>query len=779
MLVFIYCISNLVLLGGKQMKTLTQVYYSFTAIVVSIALLGFGTPVAYGSETYHSEVDGVMIPTISVTEVSVESPDQAKNRQDSLYETGPLSSVESSHSQSTPTRTNPDFEYVTETVQAGGSPPVEQVNYVVSNKRTGEVVGRVVKGVNGTNAMVGSVLPPDVSADGKYLIHLNQISYSNGNSTYRLYVIDIENGQQRFVNVDDEREIVDVVFENNRTAKLIAEDNSELFINLETLEETSGRVYTKSNANFYYVEEPYSEGSPPTTGVRYRVFDDLTNEDVGVGLPLIKGASGPQANVGSVIAPDVSESATYLIHVNVISFANGESSYRFYVKNLETQEVRQVSLDIELMIANVVFHDNRTAKIISEDKSEYLLDLVNLELTPLKVYTESNSLFYYTEENYSEGSPPTTGVRYRVFNDRTGEEVSAGIPLIKSASSFRLNVVGRIVPDVSPYALSGVSHLIFVDTVSDANRNRTTFRTKNLSTDEVRFLSLTSILEDKNDAIENVSFDNAHTVRIVTEQGVEYLIDLNQNPLRVMPSSVQDAKSIYQLRYARNTSEDWGGLGEKWMKGLEDEWFYILPDGRLYQWTSGTREGMVNQDQLVAMLNPADHQNLSWLASHSTASLLAEHGFKPASNESYNWGGHQEKWFKNAANDWVYILPDGRIYRWDSGTKAGMIDGDTLLAHVDPQHHADLRWLSPGVIKNPTALKSNLGFVSTGNDHRNYGGKNEKWFKGANGSWYYILPNGWVYQWTSNTKKGVGSAQDTLIGILEPNPYVDFLAWLS
>ena len=34
-------------------------------------------------------------------------------------------------------------------------------------------------------------------------------------------------------------------------------------------------------------------------------------------------------------------------------------------------------------------------------------------------------------------------------------------------------------------------------------------------------------------------------------------------------------------------STNWGGRDEKWMRGLDDRWFYVLPDGDIYRWNAG------------------------------------------------------------------------------------------------------------------------------------------------------------------------------------------------
>ncbi len=38
------------------------------------------------------------------------------------------------------------------------------------------------------------------------------------------------------------------------------------------------------------------------------------------------------------------------------------------------------------------------------------------------------------------------------------------------------------------------------------------------------------------------------------------------------------------LHYLPNDFQNWGGQQEKWIRGRDEQWFYILPDGDLYRW---------------------------------------------------------------------------------------------------------------------------------------------------------------------------------------------------
>ena len=52
-------------------------------------------------------------------------------------------------------------------------------------------------------------------------------------------------------------------------------------------------------------------------------------------------------------------------------------------------------------------------------------------------------------------------------------------------------------------------------------------------------------------------------------------------------------------------------------------------------------------------------------------------------------------------------------------------------------------------------IGNQYGFYVTGDYHQNWGGANEKWLKGNDDTWYYILPDGDIFRWRG---------MDTLVG---------------
>jgi hypothetical protein len=54
---------------------------------------------------------------------------------------------------------------------------------------------------------------------------------------------------------------------------------------------------------------------------------------------------------------------------------------------------------------------------------------------------------------------------------------------------------------------------------------------------------------------------------------------------------------------------NWGGRNEKWITGANGDWYYIVPDGRLYRWLGGS----LSSDPLVEQLSTAAYANTAVL----------------------------------------------------------------------------------------------------------------------------------------------------------------------
>ena len=119
---------------------------------------------------------------------------------------------------------------------------------------------------------------------------------------------------------------------------------------------------------------------------------------------------------------------------------------------------------------------------------------------------------------------------------------------------------------------------------------------------------------------------------------------------------------------------DWGSRGEKWFKDRTGAWYFILPDGEVYLWdrsdeASGT---------LFATLDSGVHANPALLhdafggtnGPDPLPELDRRFGFRFAGSLWSNWGGRDERWFKDRDDAWYFILPNGEIYKWDLSRRA-------------------------------------------------------------------------------------------------------------
>lgn len=101
------------------------------------------------------------------------------------------------------------------------------------------------------------------------------------------------------------------------------------------------------------------------------------------------------------------------------------------------------------------------------------------------------------------------------------------------------------------------------------------------------------------------------------------------------------------------------------------------------------------------------------------AKLQTQYGFKSVTNDSYNFGALNERWFQSRTNAWFYITPSGTLYEWNrnSGGKNG------------PARGTKIAQLSGSVYLNPNLLFSHPDSTVTvvsGSivDDRNFGNHN-------------------------------------------------------
>jgi len=144
----------------------------------------------------------------------------------------------------------------------------------------------------------------------------------------------------------------------------------------------------------------------------------------------------------------------------------------------------------------------------------------------------------------------------------------------------------------------------------------------------------------------------------------------------LMPSAFRAAR--LSLGQKENDVKDW--LPSDFPETAELEWFgkHFAGDSFIL----ATWPGCYSGDQRLKLL----HRKLI----HESASYDPSEDFSPKLAAQYsrakqvgqelqllitgaqfdNWGGQQEKWLGTPGDQWYYITPDGRLYRWDESVNA-------------------------------------------------------------------------------------------------------------
>lgn len=231
---------------------------------------------------------------------------------------------------------------------------------------------------------------------------------------------------------------------------------------------------------------------------------------------------------------------------------------------------------------------------------------------------------------------------------------------------------------------------------------------------------------------------------------------------------------------------NFGGLGEHWLQGLGDRWYYITPTGDLYEWDgiSGGGNGDL-KGSLVVSLSPEFHVNPALLydavnpdldtSSGSTLRNIDFGNYQTVSISGRTWNDINN----NATNDdepylngWTVELrnADGFVIATDvthdidldddgfinPATETGWYVFDELppgtytVVQIIPDGWVQVTPVADEFAEAAATLDRTLGFQTDGDYFRNFAGQNEVWLQDANETWYYITEDGRLFEWDRN-----------------------------
>jgi hypothetical protein len=210
------------------------------------------------------------------------------------------------------------------------------------------------------------------------------------------------------------------------------------------------------------------------------------------------------------------------------------------------------------------------------------------------------------------------------------------------------------------------------------------------------------------------------------------------------------------LRAAGNYYQNWGGLNEKWIVGSGGQWYYLLPNGQLYRWQNNDP----SLNPLVATLDTghwADPSLLTNAWAGGSPASVAINGIgltiTPSDGSGGTFGvavtvrnssGSDTKFFS-------VTLPS-------VATLSSVAQDLTTPAASAPSSD----WASRAY-----ALKQTLGLTNSSSNFADWAGVGDKWLRGNDGTWYFMLSDGSLYRFNGRQE------QSTLIAVLPTAYYQD------
>ncbi len=177
----------------------------------------------------------------------------------------------------------------------------------------------------------------------------------------------------------------------------------------------------------------------------------------------------------------------------------------------------------------------------------------------------------------------------------------------------------------------------------------------------------------------------------------------------LLRASAAELDQELSLSLPSSVHEDWGGRGEKWVKG-GSSWYFVTPDGVLTKWDG--KAGA--HGTVMAALDSRFHDDLT-LLTDGTQKLRTEdrafsldRGLKlinPPSN-FFNWGGRQEKWVLGDGH-WFFITPDGKFSRWNGAAGAN----GTVVTTLATSYYDDTTTLASAAAVGSSASQAVLDDV--------------------------------------------------------------------
>lgn len=286
--------------------------------------------------------------------------------------------------------------------------------------------------------------------------------------------------------------------------------------------------------------------------------------------------------------------------------------------------------------------------------------------------------------------------------------------------------------------------------------------------------------------------------------------------------SAADLNESLNLRFSSSYFENWGGAGERWIRG-DNGWNYITPAGRLYRWNgrqvtastplAGTLLAELGREFYRAPDLLFEATSAGTTVSNDTPIGRVDVGvFQAATINGRRWkdsdadgvkdentttsSGLSEPWLNGLAFELLdengYVVAttvstdtdlnnDGSI---DQSAESGWYSFEGVLpGHYTVRAVEQDGWLQTAFVpvdeRSTVTSISSLEFRLTQSDWRNWGGLHERWLTDSHSTWHYITPDGSLYRWQQGTGGANGNLNGTLVARLSSSFYVNMKLLVS
>ena len=203
---------------------------------------------------------------------------------------------------------------------------------------------------------------------------------------------------------------------------------------------------------------------------------------------------------------------------------------------------------------------------------------------------------------------------------------------------------------------------------------------------------------------------------------------------------------------------NWSGRGEKWLQNSQGGWFYLTSDGNLYNYAGGKLEGRVDAGYYA---NPLTLINLE--APQPVSIPLTVAGNIITLDPPDNFMGKFN--VDVTASDGITRVVGAFAVNVTNAAPVLSLTDQTMPATQDklvltlPATDADgdaVTYTASVTMPATQAydLKQRLSLSSYAPQYDNCIGRGEKWFLNSSSNWFYMLADGKVYQYVSNTLQG-------------------------